>query len=610
MRRYCEAAFGDPSGIEVLVTDTFALHWDIFPFSKFLKKRDSGLTIEPLSILTAAGETHPKMTSMRLIVPTNTGGPSGSLTRCGVIWPRLGTTVATVVLCIWTHGRSAWAAEPTPEAARRNGVVHYREFGARGDGVSDDIDAIARTHEFANEHGLPVKTDEGATYYIGGKDKMAVIQTDTDFGSARFTIDDTAVQNRRGNVFLVCSALESFRLEGVDSLKKNQKKIDVSVPGSCVVVVTDSNVKRYIRYGANRNNGSSQTDVFIVDKDGNVDMNAPIIWDFDRITRITALPVDETTLTITGGHFTTIANAAESKYTYYGRGIAIRRSNVVIDGLEHRITGEGSHGAPYGGFINADSCANVTVQNAALSGHKTYRTIGSAGVPVSMGTYDISLSRALNVSFVNCRQTNDIKDRACWGIMGSNYCKNLVLDGCAFSRFDAHMGVTNATIRNSTLGHAGINAIGTGTFTVENTTVYGSSLVNLRSDYGSTWQGEFVFRNCVFVPACGRPVTASLIGGSNSGQHDFGYTCHMPARITMDKLHIDDGDHPKDYRGPAIFANFNSKYTADSHVEKYPYIKTREVILKNVTTASGKPLRLSDNPFLFRDVKVVSANGE
>jgi len=44
--------------------------------------------------------------------------------------------------------------------------------------------------------------------------------------------------------------------------------------------------------------------------------------------------------------------------------------------------------------------------------------------------------------------------------------------------------------------------------------------------------------------------------------------------------------------------------TDDSYVEKYPYIKTKEVILRNVTTASGKPLRVSSNPFMFRDVEV------
>jgi hypothetical protein len=221
-----------------------------------------------------------------------------------------------------------------------------------------------------------------------------------------------------------------------------------------------------------------------------------------------------------------------------------------------------------------------------------------------MGTYDISVNRALNVSFVNCRQTNDINDRTYWGILGSNYCKNLLYDNCTFSRFDAHMGVANATIRNSTLGHMGINAIGSGTLTVENTTIRGRSLINLRSDYGSTWQGEFVIRNCIFVPEDGKPTSAALISGSYSGQHDFGYTCYMPEKITIENLHIDDSNHPEDYLGPAIFTDFNPQMTQEAYREEFPYVRTKEVILRNVTTASGKALRLSDNPIMFKDVKV------
>ena len=221
-----------------------------------------------------------------------------------------------------------------------------------------------------------------------------------------------------------------------------------------------------------------------------------------------------------------------------------------------------------------------------------------------MGTYDLLVSRALNVSFINCSQTNDINDRTYWGILGSNYCKNLLYDHCTLSRFDAHMGVANATIRNSTLGHMGINAIGTGVLTLENSTLNGRTLINLRSDYGSTWQGEFIIRNCVFLPAGGREMSASLIGGSNSGQHDFGYTCYMPERITVENLHIDDSNHPEDYQGPAIFSNFNPQMTDDSYQETFPHVRTREVILRNVTTASGKDLRLSNNPFLFKNLKL------
>lgn len=484
------------------------------------------------------------------------------------------------------------------------GVIHYKDLGAKGDGKIDDMDAIAATHAIANKYGLPVKADDAATYYISGKARTAVICTDTDFGTATFTMDDTAVQNRNVSVFVVNSMLQPFKPESVKTLKKGQKNIGATFPGPCVITVTNSAVKQYIRFGLNQNSGSSLTDAFLVDKDGNVDKGTPIIWDFDQLTEINALPIDKKPLHITGGHFITIANADESKYNYYARNIAIRRSNVTIDGVEHRIQGEKDHGAPYLGFINMGESAFVTIKNCVFTGHRTYTTIGAADKPVQMGTYELSANRVLNLSIINCTQTNGIDDATYWGVLNSNFCKNILYDHCVLSRFDAHQGVTNATIRNSTLGHMGINAIGGGELIIENSTIRARNFINLRPDYGSTWHGNVTIRNCVFVPLGGKSVTGCLVGGSNSGQHDFGYTCYMPEKITVENLRIDDSSHPQQYQGPAIFENFNPKMTDDTYKEAFPYVKTKQVILKNVTTASGKEIRVSDNLFEFKDVKV------
>ncbi len=507
------------------------------------------------------------------------------------------------LLCFSSHASQGQSRKEVRKH-KETGYVRYSDFNAKGDGKTDDINAIIATHEFANLHGLAVKADDGATYYIGGQDLSATIQTDTDFGTASFIIDDTEVENRNSPVFIVTSSMEAYVPDGLLTLRKNQDKIDISLPGPCLITVTNSHVKRYIRYGANQNKGSSQTDIFFVDKNGRVDKDTPIIWDFDQITKTTAIPIDESGLKITGGRFTTIANQAESKYTYYSRNITIRRSNVIVDGLLHLIEGEGDHGAPYGGFITIRDCANVRVQNTILTGHKTYRTIGSAGRTVSMGSYDISVNRAMNVSFVNCSQTNNINDRTYWGIIGSNFCKNLVYDNCTFSRFDAHMGVANATIRNSELGYMGINAIGTGVFKVENCTIRGGSMINLRSDYGSTWQGEFIIRDCTFIPSNGKQTSASLISGQYTGLHDFGYTCYMPEKITIENLYIDDSNHPENYQGPSIFSDFNPQMRDENYEEVFPYVKTKEVILRNVESASGMKLRMSKNPFMFKDVEV------
>ena len=482
--------------------------------------------------------------------------------------------------------------------------VSYKEHGAVGDGKTDDFDAIIQAHDAANAAGLPVQADADAIYYIGNANKTARIQTDTDWGNAKFIIDDTNVGTRNSHIFNITSKLPATRITTIAALKKNQQKIDLTLPQDSLIEVADNKTMRYIRYGANQNDGTAQSDILVVDKIGNVNEKTPIIWDFDNISSMTARPIDPETLTVKGGHFTTIANQAESRYTYYNRGINVTRSNVVVDGVYHIVSGELDHGAPYGGFISVTNCSDVTVQNCTFTGHKIYSTIGAAGTSVTMGTYDLNVNKANNVTFKNCKQTNDIHDSRQWGIFGSNFSKNITFDAVEFSRFDAHMGVTHATIRNSVLGHMGINLIGTGVFLVENSKVCGSNFINLRSDYGSTFEGEIVIRNCEFLPRNGERSDAVLIGGSYSGQHNFGYPCSMPKKITIDGLIIHDTNTANNYQGPKIFANFNGAYTNENYREQFPYVITEEVIIKDLTIKSGKPLIVSTNLFMFRNVEI------
>ncbi len=47
---------------------------------------------------------------------------------------------------------------------KEDGWVRYSDFGAVGDGKTDDADAIFAAHAFANQYNLMVKGDEGSTY--------------------------------------------------------------------------------------------------------------------------------------------------------------------------------------------------------------------------------------------------------------------------------------------------------------------------------------------------------------------------------------------------------------------------------------------------------------
>lgn len=470
--------------------------------------------------------------------------------------------------------------------------VTYEDFGAVGDGKTDDLEAIAETHKHANANGLSVFANETATYYIGGKDKTAFVMTDTDWSTARFIIDDTEVENRSAWIFSISPSQGGINVtDKLSPLKSDATALGAALESKSLVVLTDSNVKRYIRKGANQNSGSSQTDVILVDESGKISPETPLIWDFDSITSAVAYPVDAEKLTVKGGRFTTLANNASSEYNYYARGILVKRSNTVIDGIYHDIKNEGKTGSPYSAFVSISTCADVTVKNSTFTGHKKYSTVGSAGTSVAMGTYDIGAATAVNAKFINCNQTNDITDINYWGIAGTNYCKNLLYDGCALSRFDAHQGVLNATVRNSVLGHHGIKLIGSGTALIENTTVLSDSFVALRSDYGSTWNGDLIIRNCKFYPT---GISNHIIDAENSEDHDFGYVCYLPERIEIDGFFVHRIG--KSY----LFTEVNPKHKSDSYHAEYPVVPPREITVRDFENLFFGGLSVSKNKAIFK----------
>ncbi len=494
----------------------------------------------------------------------------------------------------------AFAAGDEP-AVPADQPVNYEAFGAVGDGVADDLPAIVHAHAFANAHGLTVKTKAGATYHLGRRALTAVIATDTDWGTSRFIIDDTDVENHRLSLFSVQSLLEPVTLT-IPRLTRDQRHLDVRPPRDCWVRVENGNRKRYIREGLNQNNGSAQRDCFILRRDGSIE--GDIDWDYDVVTKVEARPIDERPLVLRGGVFTTTANQMkqEKGYNYWLRNIAITRSNTTVEGLTHHITGEGEFGHPYRGFLSAEGAANITFRDCFVTGHKTYSTIGAAGKPVSMGTYDLNANEVVNFTLSGVRMDN-ICDPTRWGVIGTNFCKNILLENCTLSRMDTHQGVSGTyTIRGSTLGHAGLNAIGRGTLTIEDSTLNGRSLLALRSDYGSTWEGTVIIRNSRWIPGCGAPIQPHLLSASNGGQHDFGYPCFMPKEITIDGLVIDDRQHPKDYQGPYLF---NDPDGPAKETRPFPYQPTEQVTIRRLTTTSGLKIRTSPDAAFAARVKVI-----
>ena len=471
----------------------------------------------------------------------------------------------------------------------------YEAFGAKGDGVTDDLPAIVKAHAHANKSGLPVKSNPGATYHLGTRALTAIIATDTDWGTSRFIIDDSnGVENHGKHLFEVRSLLAPIPLE-IKSLKRGQIRLDVKPAADCLVYVENKKRKLFIRRGMNENDGSPQKEVFILRKDGSIE--GGIDWDYEEVTRVEAQPIDEKTLTLRGGIFTNIANRGEQT-DYWARNISMRRSKTVVHGITHRVTGEGDHGQPYSGFLEVNRCARIMFRDCVIDARKTYSKDAGEGKAVPMGSYGYSADLVVDFRMEGCRQGNDIHDRSRWGVTGTNFMKDILLEDCELSRMDVHQGVSGSyIIRRTTLGHMGLNAIGRGKLIVEDSTLHGRSLIRFREDYGSTWDGTVLIRNSRWLPP-GNGSTLTMFDLSNDGMHDFGYPCSMPSVITFDGLTVEDAK----FKGMVFFANPLGKSTDK---RPFPYRLTERIEIKSLKTASGVEPRVSTDPVLLEDVKVI-----
>ena len=154
-----------------------------------------------------------------------------------------------------------------------------------------------------------------------------------------------------------------------------------------------------------------------------------------------------------------------------------------------------------------------------------------------MGSYEMWASHSNNVLWYGCTQSNFYNDDGSvtfHGMMNSNFCKNITLDNMLTCSFDAHCGVYNGTIKNSTLEH--VNFIGDGLIKYENVTIYADATraaICLRSDYGSWWAGDIEIDGLTFKVHDSKNPKDLRIVKAEWNNWDFGYTTYLPQHITM-----------------------------------------------------------------------------
>ena len=501
-------------------------------------------------------------------------------------------------------------------------AIYYDDFGAKGDGVTDDFFAIKAAHDFANASGRTVKAEAGKKYRIhetrvdgtGDSPETITIKTNVDWCGAEIIIDDTDIKVSDGtrrsnnNIFNIVSDYEDTTitdpeiLAGLKGVGDGTKKLNLSLGYPALITIYNSNHKVFRRTtGGQLRAGDDQNEILLIDAEGNVDPSTPFMFDYTEVTSIRVHRLDVEPITIKNGIITTWASRLNravinengdlvTSVGYITRGMGVYRPGTVVENVKHYVERElpwtyedqanGIYGHAYRGFFCAQNTNDVLFKNCVLTGRREY----------GYSSYDFKAYYVSNLRLEGCTQSNfylRVKEdgttepacdvtfdengvptvtphegddvylsmhgnptgpsKFCWGISGTNYCKNLEWINCVLSRYDAHCGVLNGKVIGTTINFFAL--IGKGDFLIENVTwISGAtkeddfthnSLIYLRSDYGATWNGTITIKDTKAINHAEGKTWLIFHAYKN---HYYGYDCHVP-NIVIDNLEFTNTDN-------------------------------------------------------------------
>lgn len=356
-------------------------------------------------------------------------------------------------------------------------------FGAKGDGTTDDTVAITAAFNYAKASKQNIFF-ENKKYIYNPADTVEFSRS-IDFGHAELIRNDGVNVNKP--IVKLVNDKPTIEIDP-DSFtypvtKGTQRISQLAGYGNAYVQVEDSSKKIFKREGVANDPGEGVTkfDQFTVDNDGY--LTSQLTYDFDDFSKVTVFPINSEWSVIKGGKFLSIIDESED-YRYFKNGIEIQRSNTIIENIYHDVDQNKVMG-PRSGFINVQNCANIILRNVKLQPLKY----------ADYGTYDFNPEKVVNLTLENVIAQNYTDDL--WGFMGGNFLKNVLVANSKISRFDAHMGITNLTIRDSEIGRGGIQVVGYGKLTLSNIETYAPNVIKLRSDYGSFWDGEILVKDVI-----------------------------------------------------------------------------------------------------------------
>jgi hypothetical protein len=440
----------------------------------------------------------------------------------------------------------------------------------------------------------------------------------------------------KGQKFIINDSYKQKALNKVKGCEKvkisEQKNVEKCITGFYVHVVDLNDSRRIFRRSKPIGQKSKVEESFTVDLKNIV--KEDIQWTYKGANIkviISAIPKKQ--LVFKDAIFRTVVSTKDVATYEVKRGIKISRNNIKVSNITHTYVKyvdskyKTVHGTyyQYHNFYRFDQLAKVTFNNSIVHGMWRYKTSkpgtscpkdksldldededyleddcdvsGKTACDMERGTYlgsyDLHMTNVVDMKLqkIKVSSTTDSLDKD-YKVMGSSYTKDITYENCFLNRIDTHRGVYNLTIKNSTIGTRGILQLGYGKLTLENVTLkHTNTFVNLRHDYGSTWNGTVIVKGTnTIIPDNNNPVY--LVSANPKCRHNYGYNLYLPK----------------------IQFAYNSKIVIKSKTKEfYIYDKTQQWFDKyipggNHKLSYSKPS--NTNAYIFKNAKFTNINNQ
>lgn len=520
------------------------------------------------------------------------------------------------------------------EIAVMNGEMEltYELFGAKGDGITNDYEAVKAAHDYANElyiqQGImtTVYGQSDKQYYISSASERIDIITNVDWQGSTLIIDDYADANGDGvndilytepvfDIVPDMKAASGWALS-IDISAAEYNAVSSSVIGpslsdtegiiqavknssyykrysnirtdfdKCTVwgAYVESETYRWIRKGSSAT-GGNRTGEIITFNSMTGELLTNIEYTYDDLRMIRVFPIRNDQISVGNAVIKTLTNnrvfETQNKNSYTYRNIRMRYTgNVLIHDITH-ILDENRH--PYTGTYQSNSAANyyygiidlqndayIRLQDLNLSAHTPALRPGTANT--YEGTYDLCADSVAYVYMDHISYNDyqkDILDDSRWGTIGTNQGKYVFLENCTVNRFDSHREIKDIYLKDSVFGIKGLTLTGRGVFYAENITFdQAQTPIQLRQDYGASWDGSMYFDGARFFLPDSQH--SYLIYAYNTENWDFGYRSFFPD-LYMRNVTVSSGKETE----PVLFLFANSIKSSfdDSDADNLYYFK-------------------------------------